>query len=173
LGHTFNPLSVYFCKDAAGAVSVLIYQVHNTFGQSHCYVEPVRAGQTSPAGIRQSCDKKLYVSPFMEMAMNYRFRIVPPEKTVALRILETNDAGPVLAATIHGRRKNANSRQMMHTVLQTLGITRKVTAGGHDEALRLWLEGLRPIDRPGPPQPESFPERLNAGKWTDPVRERA
>lgn len=173
LGYTFNPLSVYFCKDAAGAVSALVYQVHNTFGQSHCYVEPVHANQISPAGIRQSCDKRLYVSPFIEMAMNYRFRIVPPEETVALRILETNDTGPVLAATFHGRRQNANSRQLMRAVLQTLGITWKVTAGIHFEALRLWLKGLRPIDRPGPPQPESFPERLNAGKWTDPVRDNA
>lgn len=164
LGYTFNPLSVYFCYDRADEVIALVYQVHNTFGQSHCYVEPVRPDQCSVAGIRQSCAKRLYVSPFMQMAMTYKFRIRPPKETVALRILEFDQSQPVLSATFHGYQNPANLNHFLRSVLQTIGITWKVTAGIHFEALRLWLKGLRPIDRPEPPQPESFPETMRAGQ---------
>ena len=40
-GYCFNPLSIYFCHRADGALAALIYQVHNTFGERHSYVLPV------------------------------------------------------------------------------------------------------------------------------------
>ena len=38
LGHVFNPLSVWFCDDAAGALKAIIYEVHNTYDEGHAYV---------------------------------------------------------------------------------------------------------------------------------------
>ena len=156
LGYCFNPLSVFFCYDASGQVTALIYQVHNTFGEHHSYVEPVTAGQTSPAGIRQQRDKGFYVSPFLEMAMTYHFRVRPPGDEVAIRILETDAQGPILSATFHGRRQVANSPAFLKAVLKMLGITWKVTAGIHYEALRLWIKGIGLVPRPAPPAEESY-----------------
>src|SRR6195952_4711590 len=51
LGYTFNPLSVYFCFRADGALTLMIYEVRNTFGDIHAYVLPVKPGQISIAGI--------------------------------------------------------------------------------------------------------------------------
>lgn len=160
LGYTFNPLSVYFCRDETDAVSALIYQVHNTFGESHAYVEPVRPGQSGPAGIRQTRDKGLYVSPFLGMDMTYHFRVRPPEDEVALRILETDAEGPILAATFHGRRAEAGTSALLGAILQMAGITWKVTAGIHFEALRLWLKGIGLHRRPAPPPAESYAGRM-------------
>ena len=78
LGYTFNPLSVYFCYRAAGRLALLIYEVRNTFGEIHAYVLPVRAGEMSAAGVRQEQNKLFYVSPFIDMAMRYHFRVSPP-----------------------------------------------------------------------------------------------
>src|SRR5439155_1271923 len=78
LGFTFNPLSVYFCHRADGELALIIYEVRNTLGDIHSYVLPVKPGETSAAGIRQQQDKQFYVSPFVEMAMRYHFRILPP-----------------------------------------------------------------------------------------------
>lgn len=150
-GYTFNPVSVYFCKDEAGAMTALIYQVHNTFGESHSYVEPVRAGQASEAGIRQTRRKALYVSPFLDMDMTYRFRIRPPEHDVAFRILENDRDGPILSASFYGIREEATTTAFMRAILKTAGIAWKVTAGIHFEALRLWLKGLKLTDRPVSP----------------------
>ena len=46
-----------------------------------------------------------YVSPYIEMAMRYHFRVLPPQERVRLRILETDREGPLLAATFNGRRR--------------------------------------------------------------------
>ena len=54
LGYTFNPLSVYFCFRADGALALMIYEVRNTFGDIHAYVLPVKPGEISIAGIRQT-----------------------------------------------------------------------------------------------------------------------
>src|SRR6201995_5396384 len=104
-GYTFNPLSVYFCYRADDTLALIIYEVRNTFGDIHAYVLPVRADDVSASGVRQSQEKLFYVSPFVEMAMRYHFRICPPSEQVKLRILETDRDGPLLAATFSGRRR--------------------------------------------------------------------
>ena len=90
LGYTFNPLSVYFCYRACGELALVIYEVRNTFGDIHPYVLPVQPADISDAGVRQSQEKLFYVSPFIEMAMRYHFRVSPPQEFVKLRILETD-----------------------------------------------------------------------------------
>ena len=94
LGYTFNPLSVYFCYRADGELALVIYEVRNTFGDIHAYALPVMPDQISDAGVRQQQDKLFYVSPFIEMAMRYHFRVLPPGARVQLRILETDREGP-------------------------------------------------------------------------------
>ena len=72
---------------------------------STAYALAVKPDEISDAGIRQQQDKLFYVSPFIEMAMRYHFRVSPPADDVKLRILETDREGPLLAATFHGRRR--------------------------------------------------------------------
>ena len=168
-GYTFNPLSVYFCADAKGDLTALIYQVHNTFGQSHSYVEPVESGHWNGSVLRQERSKNFYVSPFMEMNKQYKFRIQPPTRRVAVRILETDREGPVLAATFHGTRRPADATGFARAVLQTMGLTWKVTAGIHFEALRLWLKGLNPVPRPAPPASESYPDQADTRPALEPA----
>ena len=45
LGYAFNPLSVYFCHRADGALQAILYEVNNTFGERHSYLIPVDAAQ--------------------------------------------------------------------------------------------------------------------------------
>ena len=84
LGYAFNPLSLYFCHQADGALVAMLYEVRNTFGQRHTYVIPVA---TEANGlVRQRCQKAFYVSPFLDMDMNYEFRVVPPAERIAVAI---------------------------------------------------------------------------------------
>ncbi|PYF05580.1 hypothetical protein BJ122_101324 [Rhodopseudomonas faecalis] len=153
LGYTFNPLSVYFGYRADGALVLVIYEVRNTFGDIHPYVHPVQPGEISPAGLRQQQDKTFYVSPFIEMAMRYHFRIVPPGDTVKIRILETSAEGPVLAATFCGERRALTSSALLRSILKVPLLTLKVMAAIHWEALRLWIKGARLVPRPALPTP--------------------
>lgn len=148
LGYTFNPLSVYFCYRADGTLALIIYEVRNTFGDIHPYVHPVLPGEIGPAGLRQQQDKLFYVSPFLDMAMRYHFRIVPPGDGVKLRILEASPEGPVLAATFSGRRQPLTSTSLLKSLLQVPLLTMKVIGAIHWEALRLWIKGARLVPRP-------------------------
>lgn len=148
LGYTFNPLSVYFCYRADGVLALMIYEVRNTFGDIHAYVLPVKPLQISDAGIRQHHDKLFYVSPFIDMAMRYYFRVSPPAESVKLRILETDRAGPLLAATFNGRRRALTTPALLWSVFSLPLVTLKITAAIHWEALRLWLKGARLVPRP-------------------------
>jgi DUF1365 family protein len=150
LGFTFNPLSVYFCHRADGELALLIYEVRNTFGEIHSYVLPVRTGELTAAGLRQEQDKLFYVSPFVEMAMRYHFRITPPDDCVRLRILETDREGPLLAATFSGHRRALTTRALLRSFVALPLVTLKIVAAIHWEALRLWLKGIRLVPRANP-----------------------
>jgi uncharacterized protein len=147
LGYAFNPLSVYFCYRAEGNLGLVIYEVRNTFGEIHAYAVPIKPGEISAAGIRQSQDKRFYVSPFIEMATRYHFRIAPPGSMVRLRILETDQAGPLLAATFHGRRRALTTGRLLRSFFSLPLVTLKILAAIHWEALRLWSKGVRLVPR--------------------------
>lgn len=162
LGFVFNPISVYFAYAADGRLLCLIYEVRNTFGQRHSYVAPVRSGEASEAGIRQERDKLFYVSPFLDMPLRYHFRIRPPGDNAAIRILETDAEGPILAATFQGSRRDLTARTIMTACLGMPLMTLKVVAGINWEALKLWLKGIRIYRRPAPPAPASFGDAAGA-----------
>jgi DUF1365 family protein len=145
--YTFNPLSVYFCYRADSHLALIIYEVRNTFGDIHPYVLPVKADELTDAGVRQQQDKLFYVSPFIEMAMRYHFRVTPPGERVKLRILETDRDGPLLAASFNGRRRALTTVALLRSLFSLPLLTFKIVAAIHWEALRLWLKGARLVPR--------------------------
>jgi DUF1365 family protein len=155
-GYTFNPLSVYFCYTPDGEPGLLIYEVRNTFGDIHAYVLPVKRGDISPAGIRQTQDKRFYVSPFIEMAMRYHFRVTLPQDRVKLRILETDSEGPLLSASFNGHRRILTTQELLRSFFSLPMVTLKIMAAIHWEALRLWLKGVRLVPRQGKTADESL-----------------
>lgn len=155
LGYVFNPISVFYAYDRTDELRAVIYEVRNTFGDMHTYVCPVRPGELSEAGLRQERDKLLYVSPFLGMGMRYRFRLRPPGERLAVRILETDENGPILAATFHGTPERLTTGRLVRAFVRLPLLTLKVMAGIHWEALRLWLKGVKFHARPAPPPPVS------------------
>ena len=156
-GYTFNPLSIYFCYDEFEKITALIYQVHNTFGESHSYIARIdENNESSPAAIKNSTRKSFYVSPFLDMNLRYDFRIQPPSELLRIRILEHDDDGPILSATFSGERSELNPKNLALGIFTTLGLTWKIVAGIHFEALRLWFKGVRLRSRPAPPKKPSY-----------------
>ena len=144
LGYSFNPLSVYFCHDANGRLAALVYQVHNTFGERHSYVIPVQGDADT---ICQHCEKRLYVSPFMEMNLQYRFRVKPPVENVTIAVHAQDRAGVIFTAALAGSREDFTDRMLLRVLLRIPLITIKVIAAIHWEALRLWLKGNQMVPR--------------------------
>ena len=161
LGHVFNPLSLYFCHDSAGRLRAVLYQVHNTFGERHGYLVEVTAGPpaavvpaaapaaTAPArhrpALQQTCTKDFHVSPFLGLALQYRFRLRPPGGPVddfqlGIDVLE---AGQRVLVAHHGAApRPLNDGTLLRLFLSHPLLTLKVVGGIHWEALRLWLKGV-------------------------------
>ncbi len=74
-GHVFNPLSLFWCHDAAGELRCVVAEVHNTYGERHCYLL-----ETDDAG-RASVPKAFYVSPFNDVDGQYRMKLPEPGDT--------------------------------------------------------------------------------------------
>lgn len=159
LGYVFNPLSTYFAYASDGTLKAILYEVSNTFGEKHTYVAPIDQGDASDAGIRQEREKLFYVSPFNSLAMKYAFRIRPPSDEIAVRILATDDDGPLMAATFHGVHRTLKSATILRLFLTMPLLTIKIIVGIHYEALILFLKGLRMVERPKPPSLASFPHK--------------
>jgi uncharacterized protein len=167
LGFTFNPLSAYFGYRAGGELALMIYEVRNTFGDIHAYVLPVKPDEISEAGVRQQQEKLFYVSPFIEMAMRYHFRVSPPDDSIKLRILETDREGPLLSATFHGRRRALTTAALLRSLFSLPLVTFKIVAAIHWEALRLWLKGARLVPRPNTAAAKTLNTGLATGKRND------
>ena len=147
LGYVFNPISIYYCLHN-DEISAMVYEVRNTFGNKHIYVAPVESDQISVAGLRQKCGKQLHVSPFVEMGMTYFFRVGLLGEELRFRILEQDETGPLLSATLKAKRKKLSSKNLSIQLIKIPFLTLKVVAGIHFEALRLWIKGAKFIKSP-------------------------
>ncbi|MDX1710501.1 MAG: DUF1365 domain-containing protein [Rhodovibrionaceae bacterium] len=158
LGYVFNPLSIWFCHHRDGRLVAVLYEVRNTFGDLHCYLIPVAPDQqdgTQP--IRQGCAKGFYVSPFIGMAADYRFRLRLPDDRLSVLIRQSVPEGELLIASQTGRRRAFTGPHLLTAFFRYPLMTAKVMGAIHWQALRLWLKGARFNRRPAPPaEPVTF-----------------
>jgi hypothetical protein len=140
LGYVFNPLSIFYCHDAHGRLEAVLYEVRNTFGGRHSYLIPV---EDEAAVIRQSADKRLHVSPFMDMDHQYAFRLSRPDDTLSVFIHQTDIEGPIFNASFAGRAEAMSDRALLKAFFRYPLMTLKVIAAIHFEAGRLFLKGMR------------------------------
>ncbi|WP_411288987.1 DUF1365 domain-containing protein [Phenylobacterium sp.] len=147
LGSGFNPLTVFFCHDAQGRLSAILYEVNNTFGERHSYLIPA----PDAALVRQACDKGFYVSPFMDMDLSYAFRIRPPGETVQVAVDVSDAEGLVLAAAFQGRRQELSDRALFKAWLTHPWMTLGVLAAIYAEGAKVWLKGEKVRKRPPAP----------------------
>ncbi|HNS88084.1 MAG TPA: DUF1365 domain-containing protein, partial [Parvularculaceae bacterium] len=149
LGYVFNPLCVYYCRDAEDRLEAVLYEVRNTFGGMHSYLIGV---EEEGARIRHSADKAFHVSPFMDMDQRYHFTLTPPGDELSVFIRQTDADGPIFVAGLSGVREAMTDKALLAAFFRYPLMTIKVIAAIHWEALRLLAKGLRL--KPGAKDPE-------------------
>ncbi len=154
LGHVFNPVSFWFCHDAAGALRVVVPEVTNTFGDRRSYLcHRDDLGPIEPSDVL-TATKALHVSPFQPVEGGYRFRFDLREDRVGIWIdYRGADGARALYATLTGRRRPLTRAAMLRICVARPFGSRRVLALIHWQALRLWWRGApfrsRPAPRPG------------------------
>lgn len=141
-GYVFNPLSVFWCHDADGRPVCVIAEVHNTYGQRHCYLlRPDDRGNARAA-------KEFYVSPFNDVDGEYRMRLPTPDAALRLGISLERDGHPPFVATVVGERRDATPREVVRAALTVPVAPLRVAAQIRWQGIRLWARGLPVRPRP-------------------------
>lgn len=146
LGYVFNPLSVFFGYGPEGELRGVIYEVNNTFGETHAYVARVNA-DAAP----HIAEKRFHVSPFMGVEGDYRFTLQAPADTFKLGIENLVAGKRTHLATIDARRAVLNDDWILRTFARLPFSTLQVVFGIHWQALKLWLRGATYHRKPAPP----------------------
>lgn len=150
LGWAFNPLSVFFCYRRSGEMAAILWEVDNTFGERHGYLIPA-CGAEDDGELRQTCAKRFYVSPFMDMDLTYTFGVRPPGERFSIRIEAADAEGAVLIARHAGRRHELSDRALLAAFAALPLQTLRVLGAIHWEALKIWRKGVALRERPPPP----------------------
>ena len=98
LGTGFNPISFWLRMDGDALVAV-IAEVNNTFGDRHSYLCHLPDFVPITPADRIVARKVFHVSPFQEIAGEYRFAFDLDEDRVAIRIAHVNGAEGVVATS--------------------------------------------------------------------------
>jgi DUF1365 family protein len=145
-GYAFNPLSVFWCYDSAGTLVCVVAEVHNTYGERHCYL--VRPDALGQAGT----EKAFYVSPFFGVDGRYDMTFTDPAASVDLRvgITLTRSGHVVFRATLEGRPDPARPSFLGGSLRHPLA-GQRVMALVRLQGIRLWLKHLPLMPRPAAP----------------------
>jgi predicted NAD/FAD-binding protein/DUF1365 family protein len=140
-GHCFNPISVFWCRDAAGRPAATVVEVHNTYGDRHAYVvHPDASG-------RAAIDKEMYVSPFHGTDGRYEVVVPEPGERLAIAVRLSTGDGPgtraVFDAALQGKAVTGRRQVLAAALAPALGSLRIRRQG-----LALWLRGVPVRPRP-------------------------
>lgn len=157
LGHVFNPISVHWLLDDAGAVDLVLAEVHNTYAGRHVYPVP----RDAAAGLT-TVPKAFPVSPFFTTAGSYEMAISDPGErlevsiTLALPAAATDPAtGAVepaadparatrpFTATLRGTRVPLTPAGVLATTVRHTWPTVRTSALIRRHGIALWWRGRR------------------------------
>jgi len=159
LGHSFNPVSFYYCFDSAGErVQAVVADVENIpWGERHAYV--LARGQREGPVLSAELDKALHVSPLMGMDQTYAFRASEPGARLAVHIESRPDAdrgGRSFDATLSLRRRELSRPLLARLLARYPALSLQVVAKIYAQSLRLKLKGARYFPHPEGRKPKGF-----------------
>jgi DUF1365 family protein len=150
-GYTFKPVSFWYCHQANGELAAILAEVHNTFGERHCYLlDAPRYGHT------QQARKVFHVSPFCSVEGHYRFRFMRTvhqgQERVVARVDHDDDTGPLIetswSGTLQPATRAALRQAFWHYPLMTWGVMLRI----HWQAFWLWRKKVPFWRKPVPPE---------------------
>ena len=149
-GYAFNPVSFWFMSGPDGALLAVLSEVHNTFGDRHCYLcRGADGGPIRPDDWIEA-DKRFHVSPFFAIEGRYRFRFALQDRRIGVWIRYDDGKGGGLFTSLIGDRRPLSDFELLRALMRRPLGAAKMTALIHWQALKLFLKGVRYRARPEP-----------------------
>ncbi|MEJ8568657.1 DUF1365 domain-containing protein [Elongatibacter sediminis] len=154
-GYVFNPVSFYYCFDAADQrVETIVAEVNNTpWGERCCYVLDPAENVGTDQLKRYLPSKRMHVSPFMPMDIDYDWRFDEPGDSLGVHMANFRAGTKLFDATLVLRRREITPGSLARVLAAFPFMTLKIIAAIHWEALRLWLKGNPVYDHPDKADP--------------------
>ncbi|HKF81424.1 MAG TPA: DUF1365 domain-containing protein [Solirubrobacterales bacterium] len=164
-GHSFNPVSFYYCFDPAGQrVEAIVADVQNIpWRERHPYV--LARGERRGTVLGDELEKSFHVSPLMGMDQTYSFRASEPGESLAVHIesrpretaktrvvdgfLRSRQTPKTFDATLSLRRRELSRGTLAGLLARYPAMSLQVVAKIYAQALRLKLKGARYHPHPG------------------------
>ena len=150
-GYCFNPVSFYYCFAPDGeTVEYIVPEVNNTpWGERDTYVLSCRDSKEALSSWRFSPTKKMHVSPFMPMEIDYEWVLSAPAGRLSVFMANSKDGERFFNATMTLDRKRISGRSLAGVLLRFPFLTAKIIVAIYWEALRLWTKRCPVYSHPG------------------------
>jgi DUF1365 family protein len=144
LGYGFNPVSFYFCYDAAGAPVAALAEVTNTFREMKPYFlgPETRAAEAAGTAFHRRTPKDFYVSPYSDVDVAFDFSLWAPGDRLTVQIDDFSGAARTLTSTLTGARRELTGGRLAWWALKYPLLTLRVIFLIHWHALLLRLKRL-------------------------------
>lgn len=143
LGYGFAPISIWYGHGPAGELRGVIYEVHNTFGETHSYVTAYGG-----ADARERAEKAFHVSPFLDVNGQYRFSLRPEDDFMGLTVENIGADGRHHIASLAVQPADLTTAAILKWLVRMPISGLGVMIAIHWQALRLLLKGARYRDKP-------------------------
>jgi DUF1365 family protein len=147
-GYCFNPVSFYYCYSKDGeSVDTIVAEVNNTpWGERDTYVQV--CDDSSKRSWRFRPAKKMHVSPFMPMDIDYHWALSRPDEKLGVYMSSSKDGERVFNASMSLQRRAINTVSLARVLLRFPLMTTKIIIAIHWQALKLWIKGVPFIGHP-------------------------
>ena len=142
-GLCFNPVSFYFCYNAADTdVETIVTEIHNTpWNERHCYVlgsdeneHPLKQWR------RYRFYKSFHVSPFIDMDIHYDWRFRLPGGRLGVHMIDYQGGKRVFDASLALHRREITPAALTNMLIKYPMLSGKVVAMIYWQALRLVIK---------------------------------
>jgi len=142
--YKFAPISLWLGHGPDGTLEGILYEVNNTFGETHIYAAATPEGSRH----RHSTDKVFHVSPFFDVSGAYQFTLRWSDTDLRLLVATQKDGAQTHLATITAKSRPATARSFAMLALTKPLSSLAVTIGIHWQALKLWIKGAKYHSKP-------------------------